>query len=246
LTVALVYRRRTLPLAWRVYRGEKGHVTAAQVIALVTYVATFLPAQSPVWLIGDSGFHAVEFLRWLHQRHWHFVIRQPGHVMVCWEGQPWIKLGQLPLQPGDTRPIGWVSLTHCHAYAAVWLVLHWQRGEDEPWYVVSDQPESRTILRHYTRRMWIEEMYGDLKGHGFDLESTHLQDPARIARLVLGVCVVYVWFLTLGSWVVKRGYRPQLDRKERRDKSLFRLGWDWLEHCTRLELPWRLHFKPYW
>jgi len=28
--------------------------------------------------------------------------------------------------------------------------------------------------------MWIEEMYGDMKGHGFDLEATHLADANAV------------------------------------------------------------------
>ena len=34
-------------------------------------------------------------------------------------------------------------------------------------------------------------MYGDMKGHGFDLEATHLDDADRISRLVLAVCSRY-------------------------------------------------------
>ena len=93
--------------------------------------------------------------------------------------------------------------------------------------------------------MWIEEMYGDMKGHGFDLEATHLQDADRISRLVLGVCLTFVWFICLGTWVVKRGYRHFIDRKDRRDKSYFRLGLDWLKRCKRLNEPFKLTFRPY-
>jgi hypothetical protein len=93
--------------------------------------------------------------------------------------------------------------------------------------------------------MWIEEMYGDMKGHGFDLEATHLQHMDRLSRLMLVGCVVYVWLLTLGSWVVKRGLRHLVDRKDRRDKSYFRIGWDWLKDRMRQGKSLRLQFTPY-
>jgi hypothetical protein len=93
--------------------------------------------------------------------------------------------------------------------------------------------------------MWVEETYGDLKGHGFDLEATHLNDADRIARLVLGFCIVFVWLITLGSWVVKRGYRHLVDHKSRRDKSYFRIGWDWIERCLSLRRPILLRFQPF-
>ena len=60
-----------------------------------------------------------------------------------------------------------------------------------------------------------------------------------------GVCLVYVWFVTLGSFVVKRGYRHLIDCKAGRDKSYFRLGWDWMDRCRHLNLPWNLRFQLY-
>ena len=52
--------------------------------------------------------------------------------------------------------------------------------------------------------------------------------------------------MALGSWVVKSGKRARVDVKSRRDKSYFRLGWDWLEDCLRLGNDcFRLRFVPY-
>ena len=93
--------------------------------------------------------------------------------------------------------------------------------------------------------MWVEEMYGDMKGHGFDLETAQLKQADRIDRLFLGFCIVFVWLITLGNWVVKRGYRHLVDHKSRRDKSYFCLGWDWVERCCALNWPIPLRFKPY-
>jgi hypothetical protein len=88
-------------------------------------------------------------------------------------------------------------------------------------------------------------MFGDMKSNGFDLEMTRLRDAQRIQRLMLGVCIAYVWLVALGSWVIKNGHRHLIDRKDRRDKSYFRLGWDWLAHCLRLGRPAPLWLKPY-
>jgi hypothetical protein len=121
---------------------------------------------------------------------------------------------------------------------------YWEAGEEEPWYLATDQAATWRTLRMYKVWMWTEEMYGDMKGHGFDLEATHLQCLDRLSRLVLGVCVVYVWLIALGSGVVKNGQRHLVDRKDRRDKSYFRLGWDWLERCLAQGQSLRLRFAP--
>ena len=76
--------------------------------------------------------------------------------------------------------IGWVRLTEKHNAGWYWLLLHWETGEEEPWYLVSDRPGKNALLKIYRKRMWVEEMYGDMKGHGFDLEATHLKNATRI------------------------------------------------------------------
>ena len=93
--------------------------------------------------------------------------------------------------------------------------------------------------------MWTEELYGDLKGHGFDLEATRLACKARLERLVLGVSYAYVWLVALGSSVVKRGLRAEVDRRARRDKSYFRIGWDYLERRLSLGGTIPIRFRPY-
>ena len=245
MTISLAYKKRSLPLVWSVHRGRKGHTTVTEQLALFKYVQQLLPKQAEVWVVGDTGFQSVHLLEWLRRQGWHFVIRQQGRIKVCWASQPWIKIGHLTLKPGQTRYIGWVRLTEKHNVGWFWLILHWEKGEDEPWYLVSDCAGQRHLIRLYKVRMWVEEMYGDMKGHGFDLEATHLADAHRLSRLVLAVCITFVWFITLGSWVVKRGFRHLVDHKSRRDKSYFRIGWDWVERCMRLDHPIPLHFKPY-
>jgi len=245
LTISIAYRKRTLPLAWIVHRGRKGHIKAEEIIALFDYVAQLLPENSQIWVVGDTGFQSVKLLRWFMRRHWHFVIRQQGRIKVYRAGHDWCKLNHFALDEGETRFVGWVRLTEKHNAGWFWLILHWEHGEDEPWYLVSDCSGKFNLIRMYKVRMWVEEMYGDLKGHGFDLEATRLNDVDRISRLVFAACLTFVWLITLGTWVVKRGFRHYVDRKDRRDKSYFRIGWDWIEDCLRLGRPLRLHFKPY-
>ena len=107
----------------------------------------------------------------------------------------------------------------------------WPPGEREAWLLATNVPQRRAALVAYRRRMWIEEMFGDFKGHGFDLESTHLRHFQRLSRLTLAVAMLYVWLIAYGAEVIKRGQRRLVDRNDRRDYSLFRLGCNMLERC---------------
>jgi hypothetical protein len=245
MTVSIAYRRRALPLVWSVHRGKKGWVTAKKQIALLRWVAELIPAGSEVWVTGDCEFQSIPLISWIKRQGWHYVLRQQGKIKVWSPDQAQVKLADLDLKEGETRYLGWAFLTEKHHYGPVSVVLHWEAGEDDPWYLATDQAATWRTIRMYKVRMWTEEMYGDMKGHGFDLEATHLQDLDRLSRLVLGVCLLYVWLISLGSWVVKNGRRHLVDRKDRRDKSYFRLGWDWLERCFAQGLSLRLRLVPY-
>ena len=83
----------------------------------------------------------------------------------------------------------------------------------------------------------IEEMFGDFKKHGLDLERTHLRHFLRLSRLTLAACLLYLWLIALGEHVLVHGLASQVDRTDRRDLSIFRLGWDFLEDSLRLFVP---------
>ena len=139
----------------------------------------------------------------------------------------WRKISDLALSPGQTHFIGPVSFTKEHEFEGVSLVLHWAEGEEEPWYLITSEQASWHTLRAYRVRMWTEEMYGDMKGHGFDLEATHLREPERIERLVGLVSVALAWAYRVGEELAAQVPIP-VKRHGRRVVSVFRYGLDHL------------------
>jgi hypothetical protein len=155
----------------------------------------------------------------------------------------WKRLDSFNLQPGQMLWLGKILLTQASPYPTN-MVLHWKVGEKEPWYLATNQLSGRPAVRLYKRRMWIEEMFGDMKGHGFDLELSRLRTPERLSRLTLAVCILYVWLVTLGEHVLKMSFKTEVDRNDRQDLSIFRLGWDWLERRFSLHDPFPILFRP--
>ena len=94
----------------------------------------------------------------------------------------------------------------------------------------------RNTMRAYGHRMWIDEMYGDWKGHGVGVEKTRLRHVDRLSRLVFLVALLYLWLIIRGTQAIKQGLRHLVDRKGRRDLSLVRIGLDithWLSASGR-------------
>lgn len=244
LVVGVAYRKRCLPLVWSAHAGASGNVAMSEVIRLLEQVRAWLPEGAQVTLLGDTAFRPSDRLYWLREHGWGYVIRQRKEVTIRFQDADWFPIHRIAIQPGQTVVVGWVWIAKTNPFGPLWLVLHWKKGEEEPWILVSDRADERQVVGLYAKRMWIDELNGDLKGHGFGLGATHLGKIERIETLLLGVAIAYVWLISLGSWVVKRGLRPIVDRKDRRDKSYFRIGWDWVERCIHLEYPVRLRFVP--
>jgi hypothetical protein len=88
-------------------------------------------------------------------------------------------------------------------------------------------------------------MHGDLKGNGLHIDQTHLHEPSRISRLFLALSILYVWLVHTGSWVIKRGWRSQVDRNHRRDISIFHIGYRWLVRQLAQALPLHIGLRLY-
>ena len=86
-------------------------------------------------------------------------------------------------------------------------------------------------------------MFKDFKSNGFYLENTHLWHFQRLSGFSpwLWFCFTSGTFPT-GSYAIKRGWRHLVDRKDRRDLSLFRIGTSIIKRHLNLHLhlPFRL------
>ena len=240
LMVSLAYRRRAVPIAWSWVRHARGHSSGKQQISLLKYVGSLIPQNAPVFLVGDSEFGSIAVLRQLEQWHWLFVLRQKGNTglwineQVGWQRMEWFVQHA---RQSTWCPNAYLTQTEIHPVSAL---IHWQAGEKEPWCLATNLPDASLTLRYYRRRMWTEEMFADFKKHGFDLEGTMLRNPPRLSRLTLAVAFLYVWLLAVGSRTVRAGLRHFVDRKDRRDLSIFQIGLRFIDRRLLNSLPFSL------
>jgi hypothetical protein len=232
LIVCLAYRKRAIPIAWTWVKHVRGHSSAPKHLTLLAYVRTLIPQKAAVLLVGDREFGAVAILRQLDQWHWFYVLRQKSDTGVWFdENSDWQPLGGFVQKPGRSIWLGRGCLTTKEIYP-VNLLSHWEVGEKEPWCLATNLPDFSMALRYYRRRMWIEEMFGDMKKHGFDLELTMLRHFERLSRLTLGVALLYVWLISIGTCTIRNGLRNMVDRNDRRDLSIFQIGLRFIERCV--------------
>ena len=231
LIVCLAYRKRAIPIAWTWVKHVRGHSSAHKQLALLAYVRKLIPREAAVFLVGDTEFGSVAVLRQLDRWHWFYVLRQKSDTGVWFdEKSGWQPFGSYIQQPGQSVWLGAGYLTAKEIYPTN-LLVHWEIGEKEAWCLATNLPDRRMTLRFYRSRMWIEEMFGDFKKHGFDLERTMLRHFDRLSRLTLAVALLYVWLISIGTRTVRHGLRHLVDRTDRRDLSIFQIGLRFIERC---------------
>jgi hypothetical protein len=136
------------------------------------------------------------------------------------------------LAPCQTKILSkkrWVSKRKLHVIAS--------RLADGKLLILVTDSRPETALNDYARRWGIETLFGALKTQGFNLEATHFRDSHKLGKLLALLAIAFTWAMRAGLWLHHQ--KPlQLKSHGRREKSLFRLGLDFLR---RLCLDFSLH-----
>lgn len=242
LMLAVAFRYRVLPLAWRLL--PYGATDTETQIALLHQVQPCLPDAQRVriTLYGDCEFRAVEVQRYCQAHHWHWQLGLKSDILFRQAGDDWQPLQTLAVPRGERRYYQDVILTKQHAFGPVNLIADWSRDEDRPRYVVLDQPADRHAWRRGRKRFWVEPFFRDWKSYGFDLEDSKLIHPHRLESLLLSMATTTLWMVHIGQWVTETGRRRLLEARHKRDYSIFRLGRDYAFRCQVLNWPLPIGF----
>ncbi len=101
----------------------------------------------------------------------------------------------------------------------------------------------------YDKRFWIETLFGNCKSRGCQLNRVLMTDPAHIDRLLLAITITTYLMLGLGTHLIVINQQDQVDRADRRDLSLFQIGWRWfyrlliLNRLEQFKIEFRWDFK---
>jgi len=234
--LALIYRGRAIPVVWRVLKHNSTSVSYKAYKVLLRKALLLLPAGQPIILLADRGFVHAKLVKFCRQYQWGYRLRAKSTTQV-----------RLP----DRRVASMATLCppqgHAHFYQQVHILgtkigpvniaLAHPEDQEDPWYIISDEPTSVTTLADYALRFDIEESFLDDKSGGFQLESTKLDDPDAISRLFLVLAIATLHFTCVGCEVVKRKTRRWVDTHWDRGMSYFKIGWNWLRQQFRKDWP---------
>jgi hypothetical protein len=242
LFAAAAYRGRALPIAWNAIQMKNGTSSFPEQVRLLDRVAALIPPNAQVILLGDREYGTVNLMNYCFEHNWRFCLRIKGaRALSDRNGQTKTACASAKaagLAPGGRCFLSYLSLPKLPG-RTVNLACGWsQEGRDyDPWFLLTDLPADPYVLSLYRVRFHIEEMFRDFKEFGFRLEQTRIKMAERISRLLVGICIAYVWLLGTGVWLCKNGRRKRVDRRPKRQLSHFRIGLRYLQQSLLRNMP---------
>ncbi len=260
LVVSVGFRRRSIPLVWRAL-AHRGSSSLTDQQELIQTAVKLLPAGVRISVHGDSEFRSRELFSWLRGQGYDAMLGIRGEMWVYdtadarADGQPLAaRVAALPPQTASgrkrkhrTSPITYLAQVYVgqeQRTGPVNLIGWWERDDDGKVVlhaVMTNLPPTARTKAYGKRRMWIETVFRDWQSGGFHLDQCGVPDTERLTRLLLVLAIGYLWLVSLGRWLVKRGYRRRIDDGTPRNWhfSLFQLGIGWMErvHSFSQALP---------
>lgn len=246
LMIAVLYEGRAIPLTWIVYKGKKGHTTAERHIEVLELLKAIVPTKTKVVLLGDGEYDTVEMLNWVKTiKKWVFVVRSGSNIILSEKAQSY-PFKELALGKNTKNGVRNVTFTQCDNAPQVTAIAWWGAEYEKPIFLISNSKKKvKKICKFYSQRYKIETIFSDQKSRGFNIHKSHLHHPDRVNRLLLTTSIAYIWLIYLGVELSRdKSRRCIIDRNDRTDKSLFRLGLDWFIYTMTNELDIDVLFVP--
>lgn len=229
LGLGLVCRRRTLPVAWRVVPQQTRwpRPQVAYLREMFAEVAAALPPGCTVTVVGDRALPSAAVIDACRAVGWQALFRLSASerqgCLVRVGGAAPVPIWALVTGPGQ-RWSGDVAVFKAAGWRALHLTIRWDRGQAEPWLLLSTRPGGAGRVREYRRRAHAEATYADCKRRGWDIEASRVAALDRLERLLVALHLALWWCTQLGLRAIRRGERWRHDRSGPRALSVIRIG----------------------
>jgi len=229
--VGVVYRGRTVPIAWTIVAQSSSTVRLWTIQRVLCQAARLLPSDVEIVLLADRGFGDGKFMKYLRENlGWHFRIRIKRSFQFQLAGQ-WHKVSSVHLKPGEAYFTPAISIGKTKPYANVYLAFAHDQQSDEDWVIVSDEPTTLQTFAQYRLRFQVEESFLDLKSGGFNSEASRLRDQFALSQMCGVIALTMLFLILQGTQVVATGQRRLVDTHWQRGMSYLKLGWNWIRRA---------------
>lgn len=218
LMLSVYYKRRAIPVAWVVRTGKKGHFPEDMHIDLAHASSSLIPKGCRVVLLGDGEFSGSRLIDAVREMGWEYVLRTKCNRQIDFGG--------------EKAPIcmACVPKGHKHLFIPGALpfsnAVIWQEaGFADPIPLLTNMDVGWQACLYYKKRFSIETMFSDIKSRGFNIHKAQMDNPERVGKLLIAVCLAYIIVFLWGLAKIKNRFEGVVFRADKaRQHSPFNLG----------------------
>ena len=227
LVLSVAYDELCVPLFWRVL-DKAGNSNAAERIDLMQTFKDTFQNQPVASLTGDREFIGNAWIAWLQEAGIpHFLrLREDMHIFNDDHAPLPLRQHAARLKRGERMSLkGWwrIGGSENNASPPVRIVI--RRLDTGELLTIASRNRPKRALAIYRKRWKIETLFAALKTRGFNLETTHMTDPGKLAMLMAILAMAASVACKVGLWALNKKPR-RLKAHGRPARSLFALGLD--------------------
>lgn len=198
LVLGIVVEGTSMPLFWMMLPKAGNSRTSARQ-KLLKRLLLVMPVTHITKLVADREFIGQHWFLFLERRKIPLFVRLRANTVVDTpQGKQQIQHALAWMQTGQrTRGRFETDIYGVRFYISVMRLEH-------DWCIIAHQQQTRNAFALYKQRWTIETLFASLKSRGFNLELTHLNDPARLWRLLALLAIALLWAYKCGLFLMEK------------------------------------------
>jgi hypothetical protein len=222
-----------LPLYWELLENKSGNSSTLDRKAILGKCMKLLGKERIGVVIADREFVGHAWLKYLKDNGIGFCVRLPRHHLIE-------RLDGRVLPPQELAHEQAWHLKDC-LVDGVWGQVYLKRLAGGDLLYLFGTIEAKYLGQVYRRRWTIEACFQSLKSRGFDLQSTHLKDLAKLKKLMALVSMAFGMCVSLGIHQHERVKKIKTKKHGYKANSFFRHGLNTIrEIMKKEEKTWQL------
>ncbi len=232
LAVSIVYRSCAIPVAWTISKGNAKGEWNTHWLRMLQDIKDSIPEHYIVFVMTDSGLCSPKIFRLVIKLKWHPLMRCNGTGYFKNGDEYFRPIKSFAKAPGAS----WQGhgLAFKSSRLRCTLIAHWEEGQDEAWFILTDLPPEASNACLYGMRAWIEHGFRVTKSGFWQWDRTKMEDPERASRYWLVISIGTIWTMSVGGQadesipastipdITQDGYHIRI---RKRQISVCRLGW---------------------
>ena len=201
IVISVVYRSCAIPVAWHILPANSPGQWIAPVVDLLALLSSAVPKDKTVLVMCDRGLRSPRLWKQIRSSGWHPYVRQSINTVFCPDGGTRLPARYLVPGPGHAWVGGGTAFRATGIRRRGTMIVVWDKGQEEPWVVMTDLPPAEAGVCWYALRFWIELGFKAIKSVGWQWQKTRRTDPERVSRHWLVLSVSTLLALAYGTRV---------------------------------------------